>query len=73
MIGNSTKLLVDTPIYMRIGVSFAAGEELFFRSLFSRAALLELLRALKPLRAMLSPERRGVESTLSFRFSRTPS
>jgi hypothetical protein len=33
---------------MRIGVSFAAGEGLFFRSLFSRAALLELLRALAP-------------------------
>jgi hypothetical protein len=29
MIGNSTKLLVDTPVYMRIRVSFAPGEMRF--------------------------------------------
>jgi hypothetical protein len=29
MISNSTKLLVHTPIYMRIGVSFAGGKAFF--------------------------------------------
>jgi hypothetical protein len=36
MICNRTKLLVDTPLYMRIRVSFAAGERVFFERLSGR-------------------------------------